>query len=303
MIFQQRSGLCVTGLALALVLGACSSSSNSTSPSSPALTASEADTAAAVLTNDADALSDGATGTGSANVGAAFSIVPVAGRVVTNSNPPLLCHPTRSPLPVVNSDSDAVPDSVRVDWTGCLINHPFATESLAGTIDYIDPTPTVTDHALKRVFTNFLIQTRRILRGDTISDEWNGTQNFNRDSSQGAFTETAFTRVHTFPRGQTATHVTTWASSFVADTPGTIVDDTPLPSGKRTITGTSTWTYSSKTWSFAVTTNPPLHRNDNCTTVPLFDSGTMTVVATRPSETTTLTIVFTGCGTYTVTRS
>jgi hypothetical protein len=52
-----------------------------------------------------------------------------------------------------------------------------------------------------------------------------------------------------------------------------------------------------------VTTNPALHRNDTCTTVPLFDSGVMTVVATRPSETTTLTITFTGCGTYTVARS
>jgi hypothetical protein len=293
----------VTSLAAMTALGACSSSS--TSPTTPSMTAAEADTAAAVLTADADGLSDGATSTGSTNVAAAFSIVPVGSQAATNggSSVLLLCNPTRSPLPVVNADSDAVPDSVRVDWTGCLINHPFAAESLAGTIDYIDPTPAVKDHQLKRVYTDFLIQKRRIVRGDTISDEWNGPQTFSRDSSHTQFTETAFTLVHTFPNGHTATHVRTWSSTFTADTAGTILDDTPLPSGLRNITGSSSWTWGSKTWSFAVTTNPPLHRNDACTTVPLFDSGVMTVVATRPSETTTITITFTGCGTYTVARS
>jgi hypothetical protein len=291
----------LTSLAAAAALGACSSS---TSPSgTPALSATQADTVAAVLTADADGLSDGATSTGSANSGASFSITRLPGQTPAQVITPLLCHPVRSPLPVVNSDGDLAPDSVRVDFTGCLLNHPFAAESLAGTIDYIDPTPTLTDHQLKRVFTNFLIQKRRIVLADTISDEWNGTQTFSRDSSQAQFSENAFTLVHTFPNGHQATHVRTWSSTFTADTAGTILDDTPLPSGLRNITGTSTWTFGANTWNFSVTTNPALHRNDNCTTVPLFDSGVMTVVVTRPSETTTLTITFTGCGTYTVTRS
>jgi len=301
-MFQRWNVLVgLTSLAAAAALAACSSST--TSPTTtPSLTVSQADTAAAVLTSDADGLSDGATATGSASVGASFSIARLPGGAPSFSTA-LLCNPTRSPLPVVNSDADAVPDSVRVDWTGCLINHPFVAESLAGTIDYIDPTPTVTDHQIKRVYTNFYVQKRRIVLGDTVSDLWNGTQTFNRDSSQTQFSETAFTLVHTFPKGGQATHVRTWTSTFTADTAGTIQDNTPLPSGLRNITGSSTWTYGSNTWNFAVTTNPALHRNDNCTTVPLFDSGVMTVVATRPSETTTLTITFTGCGTYTVARS
>ncbi|HTS86901.1 MAG TPA: hypothetical protein VMG41_00285 [Gemmatimonadales bacterium] len=219
------------------------------------------------------------------------------------SNPPLLCSPTRSPNPPTNSDADAVPDSVKWDFTGCLINHPFATESLGGAIIFEDPTPTVTDHAVTRIFDNFFIQTRRIIRGDTIMDEWNGPQSWTRDSNHTQFTENAFTLVHTFPNGNTASHVRTWSSTFIADTAGSIQDDAPLPSGTRNITGTSQWTWRNTTWDFSVTTNPPLHRQDACTTVPLFDSGTMTVVATRPSETTTITITFTGCGTYTVSRS
>ncbi len=291
-----------TSLAAAVALGACSSS---TSPSgTPSMSVGQADTAAAAMVDDASGLDDGATSTGSAGSGASFSIgrLPRQGQAVSFSTA-LLCNPVRSPLPVVNSDADLVPDSVRVDFTGCLINGPFVVDSLAGTIDFIDPTPTVTDHQLKRVFTNFYVQKRRIVLGDTVSNLWNGTQTFDRDSSHTQFTETAFTLVHTFPNRTQATHVRTWSSTFTADTAGTILDDTPLPSGLRNITGTSTWTYGGNTWDFSVTTNPALHRNDSCTTVPLFDSGVMTVVATRPSETTTITITFTGCGKYTVTRS
>lgn len=302
-MFGRRTALVgVSALAAVAALGACSSST--TSPTSTlSLSAAEADTVAAAMTDEADGLSDGATSTGSASSGASFSIARAPGPAPSFVITPLLCNPTRAPLPIVNSDADLVPDSVRVDFTGCLINGPFVVDSLAGTIDFIDPTPTVTDHQVKRAFTNFYVQKRRIVLGDTVSNLWNGTQTFSRDSSQGQFSETAFTLVHTFPNGTQATHVRTWTSTFTADTPGTIQDDTPLPSGLRNITGSSTWTYGSRTWNFAVTTNPALHRNDTCTTVPLFDSGVMTVVATRPSETTTLTITFTGCGTYTVARS
>ena len=163
---RLHTGTALASLSALAVLSACSSGS-STSPTTPALTAAEADTAAAALVADADGLSDGATSTGSTNVASGFAIVPMPGQAGPFSSPPLLCTPTRSPLPVVNTDQDLVPDSVRVDWTGCLLNHPFATESLAGTIDYIDPTPTVTDHNLRRVFTDFLIQKRRTVRGDT----------------------------------------------------------------------------------------------------------------------------------------
>ncbi len=301
-MFGRRTVLAgVASLAAVAALGACSSST--TSPSStPSLSAGQADTAAAALAADADGLSDGATATGSAGSGASFSVARLPGSAPSFSTA-LLCSPVRSPLPIVNSDADLVPDSVRVDFTGCLINRPFVAESLAGTIDFVDPTPTVTDHQVKRMFTNFFVQKRRILLGDTVSNLWNGTQTFSRDSSQGRFSETAFTLVHTFPNGTQATHVRTWTSTFTADTAGTVQDDTPLPSGLRNITGSSTWTYAGNTWNFAVTTNPALHRNDTCTTVPLFDSGVMTVVATRNSASTTLTITFTGCGTYTVTRS
>jgi hypothetical protein len=298
MRMKRHAGFALISAAALAAVGACSSGS-STSPTTPSLTAAQADTAAAALVAEADGLSDGATATGSSSVATSFSLVPATTLPRALNSPPLLCTPTRSPLPVTNSDLDPVPDSVRVDFTGCLLNHPFATESLGGTIDYVDPTPTVTDHNLRRRYTDFLIQKRRTVRGDTISDQWNGTQTFNRDSNQAQFTETAFTLVHTFPNHATSSHARTWSSTFVADTPGTIHDDAPLPSGTRNITGTSSWTWGTKTWTFDVTTNPPLHRNDTCTTVPLFDHGTMTVVATRPSETSTITITFTGCGTYT----
>jgi hypothetical protein len=52
-----------------------------------------------------------------------------------------------------------------------------------------------------------------------------------------------------------------------------------------------------------VTTNPALHYNATCTVVPRFDAGTLTAVVTRNGATSTVTVQFTACGTYTVTRT
>jgi hypothetical protein len=56
------------------------------------------------------------------------------------------------------------------------------------------------------------------------------------------------------------------------------------------------------TWSASVTTNPALHYNAACTDAPRFDAGTLTLVVTRTGATSTVTIDYTGCGQYDVTR-
>ncbi len=286
------------GVCVALGIAACSSANSPTSPTT-ALSPAQADTLGADLANEADAMVVGASY--SSTSGPAINPAPTLGG---NANPTLSpqCQPTRSPNPPVNSDSDAVPDSVRIDFTGCVISRPLATITLGGTVDIIDPTPDVTDHSVKAVYTDFSRSVQRVLSGKTWSLLENGIRTVSGTSSELQRTETGFHTEFTYADGSTATHDRTWSSTFTADQPGTIKVDS-LPSGTVAITGTSMWTRNQSTWNLSVTTQPNLHYNADCTDAPRFDAGTMTAVATRNGASTTVTIQYTACGQYTVTRS
>ena len=108
---------------------------------------------------------------------------------------------------------------------------------------------------------------------------------------------------YTFATAATATHVRKWAASFTADQAGSIQMGSPLPSGTLTINGSSTYTSGTNNYSLSVSTSPPLHHNASCTVEPRFDAGTLTASVTKNGTTSNVTIQFTACGQYTVTRS
>jgi hypothetical protein len=286
------------GACVALGVAACSSANSPTSPT-PALSQAQADTLGADLANEADAMVEGATF--SSTSGAVINPAPTLGGSANPTFSPQ-CKPTLSPLPPTNSDSDAVPDSVRIDFSGCVISRPLATITLDGTVDIIDPTPDVTDHSVKTVYTNFSRSVQRLVSGKTWSLLENGIRMVSGSSSELQRTETGFHTEFTYGDGSTATHDRTWNSIFTADQAGTIKVDS-LPSGTVSITGTSTWARNQNSWNLSVTTQPNLHYNADCTDAPRFDAGTLTAVATRNGASTTVTIQYTACGQYTVTRS
>src|SRR6266705_1540117 len=211
------------------------------------------------------------------------------------------CSPSVSPSPVVNRDGDRVPDSVRVTFPGCAFAEGDEADTVRGLIDVIDPTPTVTDRDVKLVFTDF---TRiEVEDGRERSIVLNGTREATRDASVISQRETNFQTVYTFADGHTATSDRTWAITFMADVPGSIQPDAPLPSGTLSVGGTDTWTRDANTYSLTVSTDPVLHYNASCTVRPKFDAGTFHATVTRNGTTSNVTIVFSGCGQYTVTRS
>ena len=276
--------------ALALGLAACSSMEGPNAM----LTQQEAQSLADVIVADAASLSDAAAYN-------AASGVPMASAPASQSA--TTACPTKSPLPVTNSDGDPVPDSVHFDFTGCIIQQPLETITLSGAIDYVDPTPTTTDHSVRVRFTDFTRTVMNFLSGKTRSVELNGVRTFTGTADALEHTETNFRTVYTFADGSTATHLKTWSSTFTADVPGSIQFGSPLPSGTWNITGTSTSTRGDKSYSLSVTTNPPLHYNAACTVAPKFDAGTISAVVTRNAQTTNITVQFTACGQFTVTRS
>jgi hypothetical protein len=293
--------LLVLGTAVALALGvAACNKDGGTAPATPVLSQAQAESLAKSVVADvageiATATLDGSNG--------AVATAAVAGSAPAGSSTATQCLPTKSPTPVTDTDTDGVPDSVRFDFAGCVITDPLSIDSLSGTIDWIDPTKTTADHAVERVFTDFKRITVNLISGAKTSVTQNGTRMASHDGTTLRSSETNFRTDYLYANGNTAEHVRTWESSFTADVAGSIMPNTLLPSGSWAVSGTSSWTRPRGSYALTVTTNPPLHYNASCTAAPRFDAGKITAVVTRGSQTMTVTVEFTACGVYTVTRS
>jgi len=277
---------------------ACSPDSPSTSPH-PVLTQPEANAMAEVVATDAAALSQGATF--DAATGMPFAVAPMPGApaLATSS---ATCTPTRSPSPPTNSDGDPVPDSVRIDFTGCTFTGDGHTVTVSGSIHIVDPTPVTTDRAFRIRYTDFGRSVTNSATGTTRSVVENGVRSVVGTPDQIQLADTMQTD-YTYASGTTASHVRKWLATFTADQAGSIQVGSRLPSGDWTIAGASTYTSGTNSFSLSVTTSEPLHYNPSCTTEPRFDSGKLSAVVTKGTTSTTVTIEFTACGQYTVTRS
>src|SRR5216117_2967916 len=295
-----HSSLLALGTAAIAALGvtACNNDSG-TAPATPLMSQGQADSLATTVIADvageiATATMDGANGSAMASANAS---APAGSTTATQ------CIPAKSPTPVTDADNDGVPDSVRFDYAGCVISRPLSIDSLSGTIDLIDPTKLVADHAVKRVFTDFKRITVDLVSGGKSSVTDNGERMASHDGTTLRSSETNFRTDYVFANGGAAEHVRTWESIFTADVAGSIMPNTLLPSGTWSVNGTSSWTRPRGTNSLTVTTNPALHYNASCSDAPRFDAGKITAVVVRNSQTVTVTIEFTACGVYTVTRS
>jgi len=296
-----RSLLC-TAVAMTAVVAGCtkdmptSNSSSTNLTQQPALNASDAQSISEAVSADMEGELEGvtafATALGPLGFGSAFG---------SDSHGGTFCMPTISPMPIVNSDGDRVPDSIRVTFPDCTFGFGREADTVRGSIDLIDPTPKITDKDVKTVFDSFArIEVVGTRQRSLLLD---GAREALRDSSMISQTETNFKNVYTFFDGTTTTHTTNWATIFTADVKGTIHPDAPLPAGTLAVNGKSSLVRDTSTYSLTVSTNPDLHYNPSCTVRPKFDSGTIKAVVTKHSATTTVTVAFTACGQYTVTRS
>ena len=296
----HHSLLTLAGVAAVTVLSITACNGDGTAPGTPVLSQAQADSLAQTVVGDvigeiATATLDGSNG--------AMAAAPVNASGPVASTAATQCIPAKSPTPVADADNDGVPDSVRFDYAGCVISRPLSLDSLSGTIDLIDPTAAVADHAVKRVFTDFKRITVILLSGNKSSVTDNGVRQASHDGTTLHSSETNFRTDFVYANGNTAEHVRTWESIFTADVAGSIQPNTLLPSGTWSVNGTSSWTRPRGTNSLTVTTNPALHYNASCTDAPRFDAGKITAVVVRGIRTMTVTIEFTACGQFTVTRS
>ncbi len=281
-------------IAVALV-AACNTDNMTSNTQVPALTRAQAESLGQVMVAEAQNELDGVTISGMA-LGPALA-APFGPMADHGLN----CLPTFSPIPVVNSDSDRVPDSVRITFPNCAFAEGDEADTISGSIDVIDPTPAVTDRALKLVFSDF--RRVEVEDGRTRSSLVNGARESLRDANQISQSETNFETVFAFGDGDTATSNRNWNATFTADVPGSIQPDAALPSGTLNIAGTATFTRDTNSFALTVSTDPVLHYNAACTVRPKFDAGTFQAIVTKNGATSTVTIAFTACGQFTVTRT
>jgi hypothetical protein len=268
-------------------------------PPTPLLTKAQADTLGDAMVASAQSELDAATATGASSF--AFGMAPASGSAAL-SPPPSGCFPTVSPTPIQNSDGDPVPDSVRLEWTSCVITFRRGSDEISGAIDIVDPTPATTDRARRQRFTDFA-RTFTTDMGRMRSITLNGVRMILSDADSIVFADSVSSDFQ-FGDGSTASNAPEWAAIFRADVPGSIVHDFGLPSGTLTIDGSSTWTRrDGSTYELQVSTPTALHHDATCTDRPKFDAGQLDVVATKDGATSTVTIDFTACGQYTVTKS
>jgi hypothetical protein len=285
--------------ALALTLGACSDS-NDPSGGTDELSQSQAADISSDVAQDVDEMLELSTFDASNGVPLAVQAQPAI-----SAAPPAPCV-TIEPDTPVNSDGDAVPDSVRFIYDACVFvrGNGTVTDSLAGTIDFIDPLPLSTSLGVRHVFTDFFrsrVNTAFPLR--SFSALHNGTREWGGNADTLGHTITDFVTVWTHPSGRTTTHEKDWVARFTATTPGTISLITPLPAGSFTLNGAGTWATANRNWSVVTTTVTPLLYDPTCAVAPRLTAGHLYLVVTRNTTVTNVDILFTACGQYTVTRT
>ncbi len=297
---MARHGFLLSAGAALLAAGlvACSDSSSPGS-SSDELTSAQADSLAEVITQDADELV-AASEFNSTTAVVLRHHVRIIPHFIPGTPP---CDPTISPDPLSNGDGDAIPDSARFDFTGCTFTRGPLELSVNGTIDVIDPSPAPAEFAVRLVFNDFGRAWTNTQTSRTWSVIHDGTRQVSANGDELDHSINNFVTEYTFPNGATVTHVRNWTGHFDADVPGSIELDSPLPTGDWSFAGSSTWSKGARTWGLQTTTTTALHYDPACGVAPRFTAGQLLLTVTRNGAIVNVTIDFTACGQYTVTRT
>ncbi len=293
-------------LAAAMVLAGCSSDTAGPS-SAPAMSQAEASAASDVVVADAADLSDGSTA--SSGNGATFSIASTGAAAASAPWWSRAC----TPAPTITVSGG----TTTYTFDNCTISRPVSLESIIRN----GQVAVTTGGGIRTVeFTDFSKEYIRIAlatgKPDTTSETRTGTRQTTGDATTlthkvfglGDPAATFMVTDYAYRDKSTSEHQRNWHATFTADVAGAIAADQPLPSGVWNIAGNGTWTRTPagsstpKSWTFT-TTASNLHYNTTCVSTPQFDSGTLTVQSTNKQTggTTTFTITFTACGTYTTT--
>lgn len=282
---------------LALTLAACSSdSSTGTQPvNSTPLTQEEARSVATQMRGEVTAAVTGMSVEGMLNP---TFVMPGAMGAFDGprafSNNPIDC-PTLSEFPPTDADGDHVPDDLTITFAldKCTFSNPRrnSTFSISGTIHIVDPSQT--DKGIRVEFGS--LEHKFTVR-DTIFWLRNVDGPVQVLASSTGFTADDSTTAHwessRFPTAELAKR---WNVNFTAAEEG-FSFGRHLPSGDLTVNGSTTRTRGEDVKSFTVETVTPLHFDTTCDADDRITAGELNIVFVRGGNTTTINIVWNGCG-------
>jgi hypothetical protein len=206
------------------------------------------------------------------------------------------CPTFSEPLPPADDDGDGVPNNLTLTFDPALCTwvseRGNATHELSGSITISDPS--TEDRGFRLSWGDFqarttVDETKYFLR--RINGVWQQVK------SPTGFSLTDQTTVtHESSQFPAAVLAKDWQVDFVVDPGVTFSNQRGLPSGTLTVNGSTERTRNELTRSLTVETVVPLHFNSLCTEWPKIDAGELNIVHVTPNRTTTINIVFTGCG-------
>jgi hypothetical protein len=284
---------------LALALSACSDSTNGTGPAgnTAPLTQAEAQQVGQEMRDEASGFVRGANISGMMTPRFEMPFEAVGVFHGPRGFGPRLGCATLSEDPPTDADGDGVPDDLTItyDSTACTFTNSSgsAVFSKTGTIHILDLSQTLR----KAVRIEYGALQTRFAFQDTVYflHSLDGVTSFVSDTT--GFSAVDSTTVHRessrFPVSELAKR---WAVNFTADAGQVFSHHHDLPSGDLSIQGSTTRTHDTATRTFQVETTTPLHVDSSCTADDQIVSGELHVVYSSSNGTTTIVVVWNGCG-------
>ncbi len=214
-----------------------------------------------------------------------------------------LSFPAIANCPGVSSIADADADGVPDDATYTYTNPPCTTSGFLGGTIGVTGTVRVQDSSQANSG-RFTVTLNNLTWAFTDTAGVLSYTAVRKGKRSRSGTDSAVTLVVTDTVQRTRPQITAIATiskeltwTFVADTPGDIVTNQPLPKGTVTVGGTWHWRRSTEDWSLTVATVTPLVYDPTCTTTAQrFTAGRVTLTGTIAGTPGTLRIDWSQCG-------
>jgi len=283
--------------AITLILAACNGSDSSSPEAGTPLTMADAQ----AISNEMQGELAGITSGASVQDFLAPPLTALPGADRAFHGPiffnPLSNCPIPSENPPTDTDGDGVPDNLTLSFeppAECTFTSPRgnAVLELSGNVTISDPS--AVDRGIRIEFQDFQKKTTVnettffLRRVDGVLQQISSATGFSATDNTTVTWESS-----QFPTAELAK---AWQVDFVADAGATFSHRFHLPSGILTVVGKTTRTHGGLIRSLSVETTDPLHFDASCAADNRIVSGTLTIVHTGPSGTSTITIVFNGCG-------
>jgi hypothetical protein len=228
------------------------------------------------------------------------------------------CVPTVSPTPVRNTDGDRAPDSMRLTFVHCARVRLDGTDSLSGTVDVLDPNPSVSGDSVRVVFTNFV--RKRLMSRSTAS--FTATLNGERLQRYGGTflvqSVRDFRTDYSFANGAAASELRTGSASF-GSYPDSIIADQVLPAGSWLFQARASWVLGGRAfdvsigpWGASANTEtqphlvvpppppPRVQYNPDCEAVSRMVGGSLPAFVANDVAGSLVSLVFSQCGRFTL---